>query len=154
MAPGRTPPEDIFALLHRDHLRIARLMEQIAAADGDADRRGRLFLDLKNALDARSEAEQNVFYDALRDVEHLRDQLGEAIAEQADITDVLEELADTSDEETWRVTFVELREAVERHVSNEEAKLFPMARRILSPIQTLQLARAMELEVQRIERAA
>jgi hypothetical protein len=29
-----------------------------------------------------------------------------------------------------------------------------MARRILSPIQTLQLARAMELEVQRIERAA
>ena len=154
MSTSSMPSKDIFALLHRDHVRAATLLEQITVVDVESDRRKELLVDLKNALDAHAEAEQNVFYDALRDAEQMRDQIGEAIAEHADITDMLEELADTGDEDTWRATFSELKQAVAQHVSNEEVRIFPMARQILSPIQAHQLARAMEVEVKRIERAA
>src|SRR4051812_48458366 len=109
--------DDIFNALIHDHRRAAALMDQISHDGGDPETRDALFFELKLELEVHTVAEESTFYAALRDHPAGHEQIEEASQEHDQMTDLLEELADSyGTEEAWLQTFMHLKETVEAHV--------------------------------------
>jgi hemerythrin superfamily protein len=120
----------IFELLKQDHREVEDLMRRIENAE-DEQTCMALFAELKTALLAHSQAEDEVLYSRLDEDEVTEALIGEARDEHQGVEDLLEELGEIEDDDDWMERFQDLKQSVQHHVSEEEGELFAAARKVL-----------------------
>ena len=124
----------IYDILKRDHDRVKFLLTEITELTlDDVQWHSALITQLQQALVPHSTAEEDVFYDAF----HTKDK-GKNIAvhgyqEHLSIEYLLRTLSlkDRQDLD-WKETALQLKTAVEHHISDEENALFPLAQQLFS----------------------
>lgn len=122
---------DVFQMLASDHRQAERLFERLGAA-ADADEKRRLFAELEQELDVHAQLEEEIFYPALRH-DGADPLLDDSLAEHAGIKRMVSRMNELdADSEGWRANLEELSRAVSHHVHEEETRLFPQAREVLS----------------------
>ena len=124
----------IYDILKRDHDRIKFLLTEISELSADDVKwHSILITQLQQALIPHSKAEEDIFYDGV----HRKDK-GKHIAmhgyqEHLSMEYLLRTLAlkDRQDRD-WKETALQLKTAVEHHISDEENALFPLAQQLFS----------------------
>jgi hemerythrin superfamily protein len=157
---GTSHTGDIYQLLKRDHELVSGILDEIEGTPPGEDRRLEdLFARLVRAVEAHSQAEEDVFYGVLEQEEALADRIEDARQEHDDVDEMLEEIDELSPSDPdWMDRIQELRQLIVRHVEEEEGELFARAREILDPAEASRLgqeflrAKQMAGEVQSGER--
>jgi hemerythrin superfamily protein len=118
---------NITDLLREDH----RLAENlIAQLEGGADHE--TFGKLKNALTIHTQIEEDIFYPALEEFDETEDLIDEAYEEHNDVDALLEEMGATEiPSDDFEDLLVQLKDAINHHVEEEENQIFPLSERLL-----------------------
>lgn len=136
---------DLYAMIVADHQKVKDLFSELESAR--RTRRAEIFEALKEELNTHKEAEERTFYAALGNFEDVEDLVDEALSEHVDLEEMIEELdALDSESDEFMELVVELREALEHHVEEEEGALFAKAKELLDDDQAKQIATAMDQE--------
>ena len=146
---------DIYNVLKNDHREVKALLKEIEALEESTKRDG-LFEKLKANLLAHSHAEDEVFYEPLK--EKLEDDVYlvfEAKEEHKLVEQLLNELSESLEDDVWCAKFKVLKEMVEHHIEEEEEDLFKKAKKVISPEESEQMAQEMlEKEKAELDEAA
>jgi hemerythrin superfamily protein len=120
---------DAIALLTADHEEVRQLFEDYdeLVADGAADTlRGDLAQEICDALTAHATIEEELFYPAVREALGDDDLIDTALADHAGAKELIARIeAMEPADDLFDATVRMLEEAVEHHVEEEEADLFP-----------------------------
>ncbi len=115
----RVTPKDAVAILKEDHVRVRKLLDQLA----------------KTFVKTRTQIEEDVFYPAFRDAaERSEDRklYYEAVEEHHVVDLVLPELKGTGPEsEQFAAKAKVLKDVVEHHAHEEETEMFARARKLM-----------------------
>ena len=132
-------------LLKQDHKEARGLMDQIETADkGDRSAKD-LFMRLKHALTLHTQIEEKIFYPALRDHDETSDMIEESFREHEEVDQLLAEMTALNPRnDDFTDKLVELRDAVEHHVDEEESEMFPKAEKILGRERLVEMGRQMQ----------
>src|ERR1700722_13274886 len=134
---------DIYEYLHKDHEKVAALMEKVIVTE-DTSQREALFKEIKQELTLHADTEEKTFYKAVEDAtrsENVEEKMEHAHHEHDEIREFLETLSDMSvDEEGWIEQFGEFKHSVTHHVEEEEDDIFKKAKKYLSEKQAKDLA--------------
>src|SRR6187431_584532 len=128
--PTTMASKGIFDLLKQDHREVDDLMKRIENAK-DEETCMELFADMRTMLLAHSQAEDEVLYSRLEEVEETESLVGEARDEHQEIEDLIEEMGEIEDEDEWMERFQDLKTSVQHHVKEEEGEMFARARKVL-----------------------
>lgn len=135
-------------LLRKDHRVIKTLLARLVKTREEAvERRRHLFEMIRQRLVHHSQIERSVFYPALREVpvDNASMRVEQAVKDQLRIDAVLLRISQHSSQECDADLWTQLlAQVVERHVQDEEADLFILAKTRLSPVQLKELGRKME----------
>lgn len=148
---------DIYEALKRDHDEVFVLFETLFDTDSTAVRNRReAFVRLSRALKAHSSAEKALLYPLLENHEQTHDLVEHAAERYSRMDKLLREMSSMNHQgEAWMDKCRALHKDVEAHVDEEENRIFPQARHILSEEQARQLgARIAGEEAQLIKNAA
>jgi hypothetical protein len=128
---------DLFRFLQNDHRTIlTRLATMRRTTYRAAQTRTALLRDVKELLEALAEFEEEVFYPLLRKHRPVRSLLEESRRDHKEIKRLLKKWIPVPPrEDEWEQHFRETSVVVHRLVSREKTKLFPRARKILTPEQ-------------------
>lgn len=130
----------IFDVITDDHRTMARLLDHLVAEE-DLGRRERLFVEIRQALDLHTRAEETVFYDLLAEEENYVPLIQRARREHHTLRRVLSELDRMEvDDERWPETLAQLVREVESHVESEEDELFSAIREVIDDQQARMVA--------------
>lgn len=137
---------DIFDSLRDDHLIIRNYLAEIDRLAGtQPDQRVRLFGELSQFLGAHMQAEQAVFYEAMREHDDTGALAREGEVEHGVATALLPIIASLPPEDPyWRAHFVVLKQGLEHHLDEEERELFKLARKAIDPERGAALLGAMD----------
>jgi hypothetical protein len=123
---------DVLQILTAQHTEVDELFEKLESGKGD---RAALFIQLADKLAAHATVEEKIFYPAAMESE-TSDMLHEAVEEHLEIKRVIADMLDldpSEDQETFDAKLSVLKENVSHHAHDEEeAKLFPKLRKLLS----------------------
>jgi hypothetical protein len=123
---------DVLQILSSQHSEVEELFERIENGNGD---RAALFVQLADKLAAHAAVEEKIFYPAAMATQ-TSELLHESVEEHLEIKRLLADmlaLDPSGDEETFDAKLSVLKENVSHHAhEEEEGKLFPMLRRLLS----------------------
>jgi hypothetical protein len=124
---------DIFQALMQSHGRQREHCAQLLSVIGDPKGRRQAFQDLKTEMAAHETAEERAFYVPLIEHDDTVDEARHAIAEHHEMDEMVEDLEDTEEGSAEYLEMVgKLVHKVEHHLTEEEQKFFPEARKILS----------------------
>lgn len=133
-------PEDILTVLRDQHEEVDELFEKLESGKGD---RENLFVQLADKLAAHAGAEEKVFYPGVmreETAELLHESVEEHLSVKRLIADMLA-LDVKADEDQFNAKLSVLKEQVSHHAhKEEEAKLFPVLRKVLSKEERADLA--------------
>ena len=122
--------EGILADLHNDHEEVSSLFSRILKTE-DNHQRGEWFRELMGKLLAHARAEQKILYRRLQKSEHAeaRKFALEGEVEHEVVESQLQQLARARNKESeqWTARLTFLKEAVEKHVKEEESTGFSCA---------------------------
>lgn len=123
---------DVLELLTSQHTEVDQLIEKIENGKGD---REALFTELADKLAAHATVEEKIFYPAAmatQTQELLQESVEEHLSVKRVLADMLE-LDPASDKDTFDAKLSVLKEQLTHHAhEEEEAKMFPILRRIMS----------------------
>jgi hypothetical protein len=123
---------DVLQILTNQHTEVDELFEKLESGKGD---RAALFIQLADKLAAHATVEEKIFYPAAMESE-TSDMLHEAVEEHLEIKRVIADMLDldpSEDQDAFDAKLSVLKENVSHHAhEEEEGKLFPMLRRLLS----------------------
>lgn len=124
---------DIFQALMLSHERQRSHCAQLLSAIGEPEGRRQIFQDLKAEMAAHETAEERAFYVPLIEHDDTVDEARHAISEHHTMDEMVEDLEDTEEGSAEYLEMVgKLVHKVEHHLTEEEQKFFPAARKILS----------------------
>lgn len=137
---------DIYTKLQRDHESVARLFEQLSATTTtDTQTRQDRLADLKHRLTQHSEAENEVFYAALRQHAETRSLMQESEQDHQRLETLLDELDRMAvSDPQWRAKLQGLKVVFDQHVRDEEGTVFARARTLLTETQARELGEQFE----------
>jgi len=135
---------DGLELLKKDHQKVKELFEQAEEAEGKELQN--IFDQIKTELETHARIEETVFYPAVQKHEELKDMVLESLEEHKQIKTLLKEMDSlASDSEKFEPKLQVLMENVEHHAEEEEeGKMFPKLRKIMSKQQFEQLGAELE----------
>jgi len=116
-------------ILKKDHRVVSGLFWSLQQTTNPSIRKS-IFNQIQKQLDIHSQAEEEFFYPAVRNLytTAAEDQVDEATREHQQIKNLLHEISMTDPNSyTFMSKVNELREAVEHHVEEEENEMFPLA---------------------------
>jgi hemerythrin superfamily protein len=120
--------EDLLEILRQDHLKVDELFGQYAAATA-SDEKLRVVRQIYRELMPHAQAEEEIFYPALRDAASDEAMVEEAYGEHAAAKKTLESiLAAAPDDMTYDMKVKMLQKEIQHHVREEETELFQEAR--------------------------
>ncbi|MES2978581.1 MAG: hemerythrin domain-containing protein [Pseudomonadota bacterium] len=124
---------NIFDALRRSHDKQRGLSEQLVNAGGDSTQRQALFDQLKTELMAHAAAEERCFYVPLIAHDLTQEPSRHGIAEHHDIDKLIEKAEEAGPgSSAWPEAVKALQHKVLHHLEEEEEKIFPLARQVLS----------------------
>ncbi len=127
-------------LLKKDHQMVRELFQRLEAEPQEAD-----FATLKNSLLEHATLEEELFYPELRDDEENEDEVMRAYEEHAQVKYTLQEMTEIGlGNEGWMEKLIELKDAIEHHVEEEEEELFGIAIETFSDEELEELGQRME----------
>lgn len=129
----------LFDVLKNDHETLITLLEELKEAP--LEEKGGILAQLDAAFMGHGDSEEQFFYLRLRRFSDLMDLVHTALAEHDRVRGVLQML---SGEEPgslrWGDAFIELEDALTKHVTKEESIIFPRALRLM-PAEEMNLIR-------------
>jgi len=151
--PWSKDENDPIVLLKTDHRRFEQLLKDGEATTERAVKGRRELLDtLTKELTVHEAIEEQLLYPALRPHAEAHDVVLEGIEEHHVADIIIKELHEVrKDAEKWGAKFKVLKESVEHHISEEENKMFPIARGALAREELLALGarmRALKAELE------
>lgn len=143
---------DALELLKTDHQKVKALFEKAEATE-IAKQQKRIFDQIKTELETHARIEETVFYPAIEKHEELKDMVLESREEHKQIKTLLKEMDNlNSSNEKFEAKLKVLMENVEHHAEEEEeGKMFPKVRKLMSREDLEQLGE--ELEAAKHKRA-
>ena len=145
---------DPIALLESDHRHFEKLLDEGEQTTERAKKGRREILNaLTSELNVHEALEEQVFYPALKPHAEAHDLVLESFQEHHVADQLVKELHQLAkDDEKWGAKFKVLKENVTHHISDEENKLFPVARGVLQKEELLALGakmRALRAELEK-----
>lgn len=138
---------NIFDALRVSHRTQRELYARLLADIRDETERQRVFDELKHELVAHETAEERCFYVPLFEHDSTVDASRHAIAEHHQMDEMVESLEQMdSASAQWRECVQKLCDKIEHHLTEEEQKFFPQARRVLTERQHEDLGKQYEAE--------
>ena len=134
--------KSILAVLKKDHLEVAHLLEQAIVAKSDSKRQV-LFTKIKDALTVHTKFEEENLYPVLEEKKSTKDEALEAEEEHALVKHLLQDIGCTNvSDDRWKAKITVLAENVRHHVKEEEQKngLFDHLKKVLSGEELAELA--------------
>ena len=143
--PWAKDQNDPLLLLETDHRRFEKLLKDGEASTERAKKGRRAILDALTAeLTVHEALEEKLVYPALEPHAEAHDLVLESFQEHHVADIVIKELHEVAtDDEQWGAKFKVLKENVSHHISEEENKLFPIARGVLAREELLALGARM-----------
>lgn len=139
-AVSATTKSDVVSLLRTDHANLRQLLTGLVSADTPSERQ-RLLGQVKQELQAHTQAEEEIFYEAFRaatQTDKDEQRFHEALAEHHAADTMLQEVASATDAaEQFRGRAKVLKEIVEHHLGEEEHDVFPRARKLIGASELL-----------------
>ena len=138
----------IYDVLKEDHRLVADLLTKIVeSGEGQKADRREWFNRVYKELNAHSEAEEKVFYSALKEYDEARELIMEADQEHHVVAELMREINELKDEgEIFIAKVTVLKENVEHHVKEEESEIFDTAKKILETSTEAQMAKEFKTE--------
>ncbi len=134
-------------LLKEDHQELINLIGELETADDESEtgpRDTENFNRLNQAIKLHSRMEEEVFYPAMEEFEETRELARAAFKEHQVVDHLLAQLETLSpSEDEFQETLSELRDAIERHIEEEEGELFPKAEELCGPSRLNEMERQM-----------
>jgi hemerythrin superfamily protein len=140
-----TKQTDAITLLKQDHEKVRGLLGSLENAGGA--RREKLLAQITKELDIHTTIEEEIFYPAFREAGKKKDDqvmVYEALEEHHVAKTVLPEAAEGEDKEDLKAKAKVLKELVEHHADEEEADMFPRARKLMDKDELRELGARME----------
>ena len=126
--PMTSADQDLLEILRQDHLKIDELFGRYAAAKDEREKL-RIVQQIYRELMPHAQAEEEVFYPALRDAASDEAMVEEAYSEHAAARKTLESILNGSpDDMTYDMKVKMLQKEIQHHVREEETELFQEAR--------------------------
>ena len=144
--PWGTDENDPVVLLEVDHRRFEELLEQgTATTERATKRRSELLETLIVALKVHEAIEEQILYPALKPYAETHDIVLEGYQEHHVADFLVRELRRLArDDEKWGAKFKVLEESLAHHIEEEERKMFPTARAVLTKEELNALGRRMK----------
>jgi hemerythrin-like domain-containing protein len=142
----------IFDLLHEDHQRVTRILNQLRE-DEESDSRAELVEEVRRDLEMHATFEESEVYPEIEKVIGEEGELKHAVEEHDEAIRLIERLAASVDEgdEEWAERLEDVKDAIEHHVEEEEKEFFAQARKKMSKQTSEQLARQYKALKEQIE---
>ena len=126
--PMTSADQDLLEILRQDHLKIDELFGRYAAAEDEREKL-RIVQQIYRELMPHAQAEEEVFYPALREAASDEAIVEEAYSEHAAARKTLESILNGSpDDMTYDMKVKMLQKEIQHHVREEETELFQEAR--------------------------
>ena len=120
--------DTIYDILKAEHDQVSDLLQQ-ASRDGLKV----TFFKIKLKADPHMMGEEKFFYPVLEEIEDLRELVSHAYEEHNEAKTLIFEMEGMDERnENWTAKISELKQSIERHIEEEEGKLFEKARNVLS----------------------
>lgn len=132
MPPSRTKTSaDALDLLKQDHDRVEKSFKDFEKMDRqDAEACRHLIIGVCEELTVHSTLEEEIFYPALREAIDDEDLMNEAAVEHETARMLIDQLENMGpDDPNYFATFTVLGEYVRHHIKEEQAEMFPAARK-------------------------
>jgi hemerythrin-like domain-containing protein len=127
---------DALMLLQSDHERIRKLFADLEREHNKAGSDGVAVLAaLRSELQEHSRIEEGIFYPIVeQSIDQLIGTVSDSLDEHRQIENLLKEIFSCSDKQSAQAAalITDLRQAVERHVDEEETHMFPRVRETIS----------------------
>ncbi len=142
----------IYAILHDEHVRLRRLLEEARNTEADErEKRRELLIKITIDLNSHTKAEEIALYSRLRKADETHDVSLEAIEEHRVSERLLAELSKTEiANERWAAKMEVLRESLEHHVREEEKEMYSQAKNVLSDEEAIEIGTKFVTEKKRI----
>ena len=122
---------DALSLLKADHKKVKELFSQAESAS--ENEQISLFEKIQEELEIHTHIEETILYPRLKEMEELKDLTLEAVEEHHQAKVLMRELSSLSDSsEKFEPKLKVLQEDIEHHVKEEEGKMFPKMKELLS----------------------
>jgi iron-sulfur cluster repair protein YtfE (RIC family) len=130
--------EDFLNMLHEQHMKVQEEITQLQQMSmRSKDERKDVWHDLKRNLTGHMEGEEKYWYPVLERNQQSRIDAETAMEEHRAAHRVFDDLDDTDMDDTrWNARLMVLQNLLTQHIRNEETKLFPMSRELISDRQT------------------
>lgn len=136
----------LFEALIRDHDKIKDLMEElINLSDKDTESRDDLIEDIRDELIPHSRAEESILYNSLRALDAHTDAVMHSFREHMEAEGYLRMLqVEEKINISWKPTAHKLKQSVEKHLKEEEDRIFAIAREVITPEEAQELGSLFE----------
>lgn len=146
-----TRPPDAITLLKQDHEKVRGLLGSLENATGA--RREKLLAQVGKELEVHTTIEEEIFYPAFREASRKKDDqvmFYEALEEHHVAKTVLPEAARGESNEDLKAKAKVLKELVEHHADEEEADMFPRAKKLMDKDELRELGARMQARKQEL----
>jgi hemerythrin superfamily protein len=129
---AKTQPQDAIAILSADHKNVKAMFKQYEdlKEDGDSEEKAALAARICLELTVHAQAEEEIFYPAVREAIEDDDLMDEAEVEHASAKDLIAQLSEADPEDDLFDAKVKvLGEYINHHVEEEEGEMFPKAKK-------------------------
>jgi hemerythrin superfamily protein len=124
--------QDAIAMLMADHKKVKKLFSEFdkLKEEGSDEDKSAIVNQICNELKIHTELEEEIFYPAVRKAIEDPDLMDEALVEHAGAKDLIAQLEDASpDDDLYDAKVTVLGEQIQHHVKEEEAEMFPKAKK-------------------------
>jgi iron-sulfur cluster repair protein YtfE (RIC family) len=135
-------------LLKKDHDAVKQLFKRFESSHNESEHR-RLAQTIKSEIQAHCHIEETIFYPALEDTddEDLAELVDQSLAEHQDILMLLEEIDQLNHAgKDLRTKIRELKQKVEKHVSEEEDAMFTSVHEFINEAELARIGEELESE--------
>ena len=124
---------NIYDELRKDHVKVKGLMEELLWLNEKSKDRHALIEKIRDELIPHSRAEEAIFYNSIRALNSANDIIMGGFEDHVGAEALLRSLQvrDKIDTE-WRETAQKLKDALDKHVNEEETKIFNIAQRLFT----------------------
>jgi hemerythrin superfamily protein len=137
---------DIYEMLMQDHRLIEELFSEIEQTrDEEVEQRELLFTRLQKALENHEIMEENIFYPEIEKYPETKELLAQAFDDHANFDAILQEIREMrTNKGDWLERISELKDVVQRHMREQEDKMFQLARAKLGKSRAEELGRQIQ----------
>ena len=146
-----TKSADAINLLKLDHKTVEKLFQQFQGCT-DETKQHEICQEICTELAVHTEVEEQCFYPGVRSVAGLEDMVDESLEEHSQVKHLCSQLKGMSAGDTqMKPRIMDLKQAVEHHVKEEEHEMFPQVRESCDQQWLLGIGQAMEQQKMQIK---